>query len=100
MTGYIYGTETLGLGDVKLMGAVGVWLGADFILPAITAGALCGVLHGVMMAVHIKYKSGAFPHMNSMMLPAGPGFAAGSVLVGAYALRDLPLYILQEWGLL
>lgn len=86
VTEIIYKRETLGLGDVKLMGAAGVWLGPDFILLALTAGAVCGVAHGLGMALYMKCKSGHFPVMREMVLPAGPGFAAGTVLVMGYVI--------------
>jgi len=76
----IYGMETMGLGDVKLMAAGGLWLGAEGILMALSIGALCGVLHAVSLAV-IHKKS-----LNRMMLPAGPGFIAGLIIVGYFYL--------------
>ena len=77
-----YGFETLGLGDVKLMAAVGMWLGTESALMALSLGAFCGVLHALVLAI-IHKKS-----LNRMMLPAGPGFIAGSLIVGFFTLKD------------
>jgi leader peptidase (prepilin peptidase)/N-methyltransferase len=81
----IYGMETMGLGDVKLMAAGGLWLGPQFILMALSLGALCGVLHAVILALKNKQS------LNRMMLPAGPGFIAGLIIIGFYAYKDLLL---------
>lgn len=81
----VYGFETMGLGDVKLMAAVGLWLGPQSVLMALSLGAFCGVLHAVILAVKSK-KS-----LNRMMLPAGPGFIAGAVLVGLFKFGELIL---------
>lgn len=90
VTEFFYKRETLGLGDVKLMGAAGVWLGPDYILPAITVGAICGVFHGLGLALFLKCKEGKFPLLNNMVLPAGPGFALGSAITMAYMLLSYP----------
>jgi leader peptidase (prepilin peptidase) / N-methyltransferase len=74
----IYGFETMGLGDVKLMAAVGLWLGPQSVLMALSVGAFCGVLHAVILALKLKKP------LNRMMLPAGPGFIAGAIIVGIY----------------
>lgn len=77
----IYGMETLGLGDVKLMAAVGLWLGPEYVLMALSAGALCGVIHALMIVAYKRYVQGMKQAFSRMMLPAGPGFIAGSILV-------------------
>ena len=77
-----YGFETLGLGDVKLMAAVGLWLGPQSTLMALSLGAFCGVAHAITIAA-IEKKS-----LNRMMLPAGPGFIMGSLAVGFWTLKD------------
>lgn len=43
----IYGMDTLGLGDVKLLAAVGVWLGVESTMLALSAGAFAGLIHGL-----------------------------------------------------
>ncbi len=78
----IYGFETMGLGDVKLLGAAGLWLGPEDILIALSVGAFCGVAHAVGLAM-IEKKS-----LNRMMLPAGPGFICGILIVSILTLKD------------
>lgn len=79
-----YGRDALGLGDVKLLGAAGLWLGVDGVLLAITLGALAGLLHGFFYAawLHIRHKESF--SVVTLSIPAGPGFAAGICAAGAY----------------
>lgn len=79
---WIYKDDVLGLGDVKLMGAAGIWLGPYYILMALTLGAAAGLLHGIGMALLQKIKTGILPSLNKLSLPAGPGFAAGILMTG------------------
>lgn len=85
-----YKTDTLGLGDVKLMAAGGLWLGMHDIMLAIVAGALCGLLHGGVLMIHGKIKTGKLPKMSTFSLPAGPGFIAGLVIIGLAKFWGLP----------
>lgn len=79
------GMETMGLGDVKLIAAAGLWLGPHAILMALSVGALCGMLHAFGLAViHRKPLKG-------MMLPAGPGFIAGIIIITFWTYKDLIL---------
>lgn len=76
----IYKTETLGMGDVKLIGAAGIWLGTEYIFLAIATGAFFGVIHGVVYASYLskkKKKKVSFTHLS---IPAGPGFIIGIIL--------------------
>jgi leader peptidase (prepilin peptidase)/N-methyltransferase len=95
---YFYKCETLGLGDVKLMGAVGAWVGSEYILLAIVIGALGGVLHGLGLALYMKHKAGVFPVMRQLILPAGPGFIAGSIMTAVYVFWDLPQVLIEVWN--
>ena len=79
----IYGFETMGLGDIKLMMAGGLWLGPQVVLSAMAVGALAGVAHAVGLAFYHKKP------IQKMMLPAGPGFIAGLLIVGLYTYGDL-----------
>lgn len=81
---HIYKADALGLGDVKLMGAGGLWLGPDAIMLAMAAGATAGLLHGVAHALQIARSTGTKPDFSYLQIPAGPGFAIGLVLVGIY----------------
>lgn len=83
MANRYYGMETLGLGDVKLLAAAGLWLGPEAVLMAMSAGAFAGVMHAVILS-RIEHTS-----LNRMMLPAGPGFIAGILIVGFWTYRDL-----------
>jgi len=79
---FYYKQDALGLGDVKLLAAAGVWLGPYYVLMALTAGATAGLLHGIGMALAQKARTGTMPSLNKLSLPAGPGFAAGIILAG------------------
>ena len=85
-----YKDDALGLGDVKLLGAAGIWLGPYFVLIALAAGALAGVLHGLVFALSIWRRTGKPPNFSLMSLPAGPGFAVGIVVAGAMMLLSTP----------
>lgn len=80
----IYNADALGLGDVKLIGAGGIWLGPDAIMLALAAGALAGLVHGAIHALYQKHKTGIPVDLSRLQIPAGPGFAAGLVLVGIW----------------
>lgn len=84
-----YGQDTLGLGDVKLLAAAGLWLGFDGVMAAITAGAIAGVLHGLGVAVWTSVKTKQRISVSNLMIPAGPGFAVGIVIAGIWFFQDL-----------
>jgi len=88
-----YGRDSLGLGDVKLMGAAGLWLGLEGILFALTLGAFAGVLHGVGYAVWEAVRTHSRPSLKQLMIPAGPGFIIGIVAVAIW--RFTPYF--SEW---
>lgn len=88
-----YGRDTLGLGDVKLLGAGGIWLGPEFIMPAITLGALAGLIHGLAYAACIARKNKTAFTIHNLSIPAGPGFAIGIILTGGYVFGP---YILES----
>lgn len=79
-----YGQDALGLGDVKLLGAAGFWLGVDGVLQAITFGAVAGLLHGLGYALWIRLRHKQRVSLSGLAIPAGPGFAVGIFGVGAY----------------
>lgn len=72
-----YKQDTLGLGDVKLMGAGGIWLGPEGIVMAITVGAFAGLVHGILVAVFRAIRDNSRPNLHRLMIPAGPGFCFG-----------------------
>ena len=88
---HFYGMDALGLGDVKLMGAAGLWLGPDGVMLALMLGAMAGLLHGGACAVH-----GKIP-LARLQIPAGPGFAVGIVIAAGWQFRE---FFLNTWSLL
>lgn len=82
---HIYKRDTLGLGDVKLMGAAGFWLGVDYIFIALAGGAILSLIHGVVHALMISYKDSKKVDIGKFAVPAGPGLSAG-ILVMIYYL--------------
>lgn len=72
-----YKQDTLGLGDVKLLGAAGLWLGIEGVVMAMTIGAFAGLLHGIGFALARAIKEKSKPDMHRLMIPAGPGFCVG-----------------------
>lgn len=86
---YIAKDDTLGLGDVKLLAAAGLWLGDSHVLLAMTIGAFAGILHGVLASIIEKLKTGKFGNLKTMSVPAGPGFAIGIVLAGIYKFVEI-----------
>lgn len=83
----VYQQDTLGLGDVKLMGAAGLWLGPEGILMALSLGALFGMLHGLIVGLYQARKTGTKLNLNRLEVPAGPGFALGIVAMALYQYR-------------
>lgn len=79
-----YGRDTLGLGDVKLLGAAGFWLGLEGTLEAITLGAFAGLLHGIVYAIYIARKNKTRFSISELSIPAGPGFAVGILIAGCH----------------
>lgn len=78
----LYQQDTLGLGDVKLMMAAGIWLGGHDILSAIIIGAGAGIVHGLIIAL-IEWRKTKKPvRMSHLALPAGPGFIIGIIAAG------------------
>ena len=47
-----------GIGDVKLLAALGTWLGPVMILPAFGLGAICALIMGIMLMVMSMFTSG------------------------------------------
>lgn len=89
----IYGMETIGLGDIKLMAATGLWLGGEGVLIALSSGAFCGVLHAIVWSAHKRFTQGQKVSLNRMMIPAGPGFIIGSILTAFWIYKDLWVWI-------
>ncbi len=82
-----YGQEAMGLGDVKLIGAGGLWLGVEGIVLGVTIGACAGLVQGSILGIHTALKTGSRPDFRRLTIPAGPGFAAGIALVALWRFR-------------
>lgn len=93
---HFYGEDALGLGDVKLLAAGGLWLGSEHILIAITAGAIAGFIHGIGVAIYTQRKSGVKVDINRLAIPAGPGFAIGIFGTGLVKFISIPA-LLSLW---
>lgn len=78
-----YKKDALGLGDVKLVAASGLWLGTEFVFLAISLGAFAGVLHGLAIALYRKNK-GESVSLWQLSLPAGPGFIIGILMAAIF----------------
>lgn len=91
-----YGADALGLGDVKLMGAAGLWLGPDGIALALMLGALAGLAHGGAVAAR-GAMHGEAVSLSRLQIPAGPGFAVGIALTAAWQFRA---FFIQAWSVL
>lgn len=88
-----YKQDALGLGDIKLMMAGGIWLGSQDILSAIIIGSCAGIIHGLCMALMQKMKTGEPINLSRFTLPAGPGFIVGLLAIGLYKFYPLPSII-------
>lgn len=89
----IYKQDTLGLGDIKLMGAAGIWLGPDHILLAISLGAFAGLIHGLIYGFVLSRKTGEKVNFATLSIPAGPGFIFGIIAVSVFKFYTLPIYV-------
>ncbi|MGH1397950.1 MAG: prepilin peptidase [Alphaproteobacteria bacterium] len=81
---WYYGQDALGLGDVKLMAAAGLWLGGHDVLSALIVGALAGIVHGGGVLIAHKIKHTMMPPLSHFSIPAGPGFCFGIFAIGAW----------------
>lgn len=79
-----YKQDTLGLGDVKLLAAAGIWLGVEGVVIALTLGAFAGLLHGIIVGLGRAIRDKTSPNLKRLMIPAGPGFCVGIILTWLY----------------
>lgn len=91
-----YGRDTLGLGDVKLLAAGGLWLGLDGTLQAITVGAFAGLVQGILYAALISLKTKQRFSIGNLSIPAGPGFAVGLAGIGWFMFGDFAAAYIRE----
>jgi leader peptidase (prepilin peptidase)/N-methyltransferase len=92
-----YGQDSLGLGDVKLLGASGLWLGLDGVLFAMTIGAMAGLIHGIIFAIYKKVKTKQPFSIARLTIPAGPGFVIGILLVGAWMYQGFVIQFVYDF---
>jgi len=79
----LYDFDTLGMGDIKLIGAAGIWLGSEYIFLAISLGALTGVIHGLGFVIYSRLKTDKTIMLHELSIPAGPGFIVGIIICAA-----------------
>lgn len=91
-----YGQDSLGLGDVKLLGAGGLWLGIEGVLFAMTLGAFAGLVHGLIYALYTKIKNGSSFSIHRLAIPAGPGFAIGIILTAGWMYKSFVISIFYD----
>lgn len=94
----IYKDDALGLGDVKLLTAAGLWLGPELVLVAMTLGAFAGFMHGIGIALRTRIKSKVSMDIKNLSLPAGPGFALGIVMAGVFKFWSFPVQFLHDFS--
>jgi leader peptidase (prepilin peptidase)/N-methyltransferase len=87
-----YKEDALGMGDVKLLGAAGIWLGPDGIVIAMGGGAVLALLHGLFYGIWLSRRDGTKVDFSRMKVPAGPGFALGILITGIME------YARVKWG--
>ncbi len=91
-----YGQESLGLGDVKLLAAGGLWLGLEGVLYAMTLGAIAGLIHGLVYASFLTILKNKPFSIRRLTIPAGPGFAIGIILVGGWLYKSFILSTIYD----
>ena len=89
-----YGQDALGLGDVKLLGAAGFWLGTENVMMALTIGAFAGLIHGLAYALFLKIITKKTVSLRRLVIPAGPGFIIGIILTGGWFLSP---FLTELW---
>ncbi len=77
-----YKQDTMGMGDVKLMMAGGIWVGFPNILVALSIGAFAGAIIGVCSHTISNARKPAHEKqpLNQQKIAAGPGFIVGLII--------------------
>jgi leader peptidase (prepilin peptidase) / N-methyltransferase len=91
-----YGQEAMGLGDVKLLLAAGLWLGPEHTTTAILVGAAAGLVHGLVVAAAISIQTKTPFSIRRLVIPAGPGFIVGIVAVFLWAFGPATLDLISR----
>ncbi len=92
-----YEDDALGLGDVKLMAAGGIWLGTEGILLAMASGAFASLVISVCYLLWRRARFAEPLRLMSLKIPAGPGFVLGILLSGIWVYRA-PLALALNFG--
>ncbi len=95
VSNFIYKRDTMGLGDVKLLAAGGLWVGPYHIMIGLAAGALAGIVIGlVFLLLPHKHPEDIAPQEGDGLMktsvPAGPGFAVGIAVAIGWMLYEWP----------
>ncbi len=85
--------DSVGLGDVKLMGAVGLWLGLPNVMLVFILGGVIGVLHGTILKYNLSQKAKLdkkvkVPKLSHINIPAGVGLCIATLVVFFYTYGD------------
>ena len=81
-----------GMGDVKLLAALGTWLGPLMILPAFGLGAICALMMGVMLMVSSTFTSGISATQRRFLNKGGAATATAGTAPRKYK-RVLPFAV-------
>jgi len=84
--GYIFPREAMGFGDVKLMAAVGAFLGWQAVIFTLIAAAFVGTIVGLTLIITGRREFGA-------RLPFGPYLALGATIWLFWGPRIVALYL-------
>ena len=84
-----YQQESMGLGDVKLMIAGGLWLGVYWTIMAITLGAVITLVQATVWAWNKARKEGKKLDLSRLEVPAGPGFCLALIILSLLNFRGL-----------
>jgi len=87
-----YKTETLGMGDIKLILVSGLWVGFPFIFHVISLGAFIGVLLALGNFSYKKHLKKQNASLKNTHIPAGPGFIIALIMTVLYI--DYPVIFL------
>lgn len=77
---YFYQKETMGYGDIKLVFAIGFWVGYPNILVALSVGAFLGAVVGYAIVAYNRFKKKESTNLLNNPIPAGPGFILGMLI--------------------
>lgn len=86
--------EGMGGGDVKLLGAMGAWMGWQTILGTIVIASFLGSLGGISGILYRRIRYGTAYKPLSHMIPFGPYLCVGFIFIFLFGME--PLYYLMN----